>query len=142
MPRPPKSTAELKLHGGFRKDRHSDRENEPQVGGLPEKPKGLCADAAWFWDLVMSEYRESGPVRRLDTGALWAACDLWSKYRAASRLAENDPIEKNIRIAVTAYYAAWERAAAKLGLNPVDRRRVRVETDGKKTGVHTRVRRA
>ncbi len=138
--RHPKSVAELKLHGTFRPGKHGDRLAEPAVEGLPEKPVGLKPDAEWLWDLVLAEYANAGPLKRIDTAAVMAACDLWSKYRAASKLADANPVDKETRIAVTAYYAAWERAASKIGINPVDRRRVRTEGEPKKAGLRSRVR--
>lgn len=138
--RPPKSVHDLKVHGQFRSDRHGDRLNEPTVVGRPEMPDWLAEDAVWLWELVVNEYADSGPIARLDTAALAAACDLWSLYRKASEKAERQPLEKDYRIAVTSYYAAWERAAAKLGLNPVDRRRLRVESENKSSGIRARTR--
>ena len=117
-----------------------DRELEPVVDGLPEKPISIQGEAEWLWDLVLEEYASAGPLKRIDTAAVLACCDLWSKYRAVSQLADSDPADKDMRIAVTAYYAAWERAAAKIGINPVDRRRVRTEREEKKSGLRTRVR--
>ena len=110
------------------------------MGGLPEKPAELTGDAGDLWDLILGEYAEAGPVKRLDGAALRACCELWALYRKAVKSAEADPIDKDTRIAVTSYYAAWERAAAKLGINPVDRRRVRTEGGEKKSGLRTRVR--
>lgn len=139
--RHPKPTAELKLHGTYRPSRHGGRASDLALEGLPEKPEGLKPDAEWLWDMVMAEYANAGPLKRIDTAAVFAACDLWSKYRAASKLADTNPVDKETRIAVTAYYAAWEKAAAKIGINPVDRRRVRVDGEGKKAaGLRSRVR--
>lgn len=132
--RPRKSLAELKLHGGFRDDRHADRESEPPTEGEPQKPDGITGDAEWLWNLTIKSYAASGALKELDTAALEACCDLWGKYKAASRSAEADPVDKESRIAVTAYYTAWDRAASKIGLNPIDRRRMQVDGGEKKQG--------
>ena len=138
--RPPKSIEDLKVFGGYREDRHGSRaQAEPKVDGLPQRPEGLNENEAWLWDLVVSEYGESGPVRALDTAALLQCCKLWDLLTLAQEAASLDPLDKNIRVAVTGYYAAWDRAAAKLGLTPRDRRSVRVENQ-KPSGVRRRER--
>ena len=137
---PPKSIAELKVHGTFRPSRHGHRELEPETDGEPQKPEGMNADAEWLWELTIRSYAASGALKELDTAALESCCDLWGKYKAASRAADADPVDKDSRIAVTAYYAAWEKAASKIGLNPIDRRRMQVDGDKKKAGLRTRKR--
>lgn len=139
--RPPKSIDDLKVFGGYRDDRHGERaESEPEVSGLPERPKGLTKDERWLWDLVVAEFGESGPVRKIDGPALLQACRLWGLLLRAEKEAAKDPLDKNTRVAVTGYYAAWDRAAAKLGLTPRDRRSVTVDNGKKKSGVRRRKR--
>lgn len=140
MARPPKSIAELKLHGNYREDRHGARADiEEVVSGVPDKPPGLNEHESWMWDLVIEEYGDEGPVRRIDTAALLQACRLWGLLQQSQAEAASDPTDKNLRCAVTSYYAAWDRAAAKLGITPRDRRSVAGSMEKKqKQGVKVR----
>lgn len=139
--RPRKSIEDLKLYGGYRPHRHDERdESEPEVDGLPEKPDDLSEQESWLWDLVVTQYGDTGPVRKIDTAALIQVCKLWGLLQKAQKAAESDPLDKNTRVAVTGYYAAWDRAAAKLGLTPRDRRSIEVGGGKKKSGVRSRKR--
>jgi P27 family predicted phage terminase small subunit len=42
-------------------------------------------------------------------------------------VAKSDPTDKNARIAVTSYFAAWSKAANDLGLTPASRAKLRVD---------------
>lgn len=114
----------------------------PAVGGVPERPRRMAKEARWLWDLIVPEMAAGGVFARIDTAALMACCDLWSLYRAALKAAGEFPTDKDARIAVTAYFAAWERAAASLGLNPVARQRIVAAKGESLPGVRARDRSA
>jgi len=140
--RPRKSVADLKLHGNFREDRHGDREEfESEFGGLPEKPEGMDSDEEQHWDYIVSAYGEAGPITAIDGPALLACCQNWALWQRALKAYKNDIGDKDLRIAVTSHYKDWDRAAAKLGLNPRDRRSIAPNAGKKpKTGVKRRER--
>jgi phage terminase small subunit len=138
--RKPVPVETLKLHGTYRKGRHGERELAPEAVGAPVRPSHLTEEAAEFWEFVVAELVANGTVRRLDTMELTAAAEMWQLYRKTVALAKSDPLDKEIRVGVTAYLSAWESMAAKLGLNPADRQKLRSENKPKKTGVPTRSR--
>jgi Phage terminase, small subunit len=124
--RKPKTADQLKVFGG-RKDRIAQRKQAPQPSGAPERPANLEGDAAWHWDFAVRQLAELGVVTRLDTMELTIASETWGLYRAAADAAKLDPLDKDTRIAVVQYKTAWEASAAKLGLNPTDRQRLKIE---------------
>jgi phage terminase small subunit len=126
MVMPRKTAAELKLHGTYRDDRHGER-NEPEMPGIPEKPDNLAEHASWFWDRTVPGLVANGVVKEADSAALLAACRLWHLFVVAMGEAELDPLDKNAACRAAQYHSAWDRAASKLGLTPVDRRRVAAE---------------
>ena len=124
--RPRKPLAELQLMGGFRPERHAGRICEPQFDGEPVKPDGLSDDASQLWDSVVPHLVARRVVTAIDTSILTTVCQLWGLYLAAVKVATADPVSKDARGAVTAYWSAFDKAAARCGLNPVDRARLSV----------------
>lgn len=123
----PKSYAELAIAGTLRPSRHGKEDTSPQIEGKPEKPEWITGDAGTLWELITTSYGDAGPLTRLDSAILALACDMWAKYRAASAAAESGPTDKVLRSAVIAYASSFEKLAGRLGLNPVDRRRLKAE---------------
>lgn len=121
-----KTADQLKIHGTFREDRHAARDSAPKPSGRPERPASLTGDAATHWDFVVNQLAELGVVTELDTMALQTASEMWALYRTTLAAALLNPIDKDLRISVLGYKTAWETSAAKLGLNPTDRQRLRV----------------
>jgi len=133
--RPRKTLDELRQLAVFRPGRHADRIDEPKFDGEPHKPEGLDPVASNFWDVVVPQLISRRVVTSIDSAALVALCRLWSLFDASATAAQANPTDKAARFATTAYYAAWERAASKLGLNPIDRARLSVPPDDKPTGI-------
>lgn len=139
--RPRKDVQTLQLHGTFKPSRHGDRLLAPEAAGEPDKPEGLGPEAQWLWDLVVAELTKNGTVKRIDTAHLWSMCELWGFYRTVAEKAKVFPENKGIRIAVIGYQAAFEAAASKCGLTPIDRQRLHGSKDSEKsTGVAKRSR--
>lgn len=136
---PPKPAEELKLRGTFRADRHADRDKVPKAEGTPKKPRHLKGEAAAHWRDVVPLLAGNGTAKQADTAALVALCETWALYRTCMELAEGDPalaVDKDWRIARNAYLAQWAALAAKCGLTPADRMRLRVgEAEKKPEGV-------
>jgi P27 family predicted phage terminase small subunit len=126
MARPRKPTAIHRMHGTYRADRHGSRE-VGRPAGAPIRPRHLVGEALKFWQRVVPPLKGAGVVGSIDTAILTACCDLWGLYRAAVAKAAADPIDKDARIAATSYFAAWQRAAATLGLSPGDRAKLNVD---------------
>lgn len=133
MGRPRKPAAELKLHGTFRPDRHGPREPEQCDATPPEKPGGLSPAAAAFWDDNVPRLIARKVVTASDGATLHGMCELWGLFASTLEAAKKDPIDKPTRTALTSYWAAFASMAARFGLNPSDRLRLRVNAEGKAT---------
>lgn len=129
--RPRKPLEQLQALGVFRPDRHLDRLNEPKATGEPIKPADMEAEASAMWDRCLPRLLAQKTVKEIDTELLASACELWSLYCKAKRLAYVDPTDKNIRGAVVAYWAAFNKAASQLGMTPADRAKLSVPPDEK-----------
>lgn len=134
----PKSASELKIAGTYREDRHGDRDQIPEAAGVPKKPRGLKGEAAKHWNAVVPQLVTTGAAKELDTSVLQALCEMWANYRACAEKMQQTPelaIDKNLRCAMLGYLAQWQQLAAKLGLTPADRQRLRVAKSDKPEGV-------
>jgi P27 family predicted phage terminase small subunit len=100
----------------------------PPFAELPEKPVFECSYASSLWDELVDRLHAAKLLKAVDIPLLQSACEMWGLYRKCYVLANNDPTNKDCRIAVTAYWAKFEQAAARFGLNPSDRQRLRTET--------------
>jgi P27 family predicted phage terminase small subunit len=112
-----------------------------------EKPDWLDDDASWHWDLVATAYRQ-GILKAVDTSELIQACVWWSEWRKAHRALQTvDPAElpkmyQNLLYSSDRAAGRWQKAASLLGMSPVDRARIHVDSQPEKKGVASRTRRA
>lgn len=90
------------------------------------KPEFTNAAASDLWDEVVAELVSLGVATPLDVPMLKSMCEVWGLYRAAYKVAEDDPTDKDARIAVVAYWAKFEQAAARFGMNASDRGRLQI----------------
>lgn len=134
--KPAKPDAVRLADGTYRSDRHGLIELKPQAGGLPRKPIFACRHAEQLWDDIAAELAEIGVVKRIDASLLQSLCELWGLYRKSYAIAAQRPIDRDARISVVAYWAKFEQAAARFGLNPQDRSRLQI--DKPKQGVRRR----
>jgi phage terminase small subunit len=133
--RPRKPIQQLLDLGIFRGDRHAARLNEPKAAGVPIKPKGMDRIASAFWNRLLPRLLASKIVKEIDTEAVVSACELWALYCKAKRRAMKFPCDKDIRSAVVAYWNAFDKAAARLGMNPVDRAKISVTPEPAPGGI-------
>lgn len=140
--RPPKSLEVLKMTGQFRADRHGEREaSEVRLpSALPTKPEGLSEAASEHWDRIIEHIGKTGAVAEIDGEAIEMACRYWANWQKLMAICESDPLDRFARANLMAYGDAWARLAAKLGLTPVDRMRLRVSKSEEKKGVASRQR--
>jgi phage terminase small subunit len=133
-------TAALKLHGTFRKDRHADRADATPPNGSPIRPDWFGETESALWDRVVPDLIRRGLVGELDTAQLISMCELWGLYRASYKQAQTSPTDKEIRCAVTGYYAAFDRVASKFGLTSADLAGLKVPKQQTKSTVPARTR--
>jgi hypothetical protein len=132
MARPPKSTAELKLHGNYREDRHGDRCDESMAIGEPQKPDDLEEIESWAWDIVIGGLLPAAKAQ-IDAPLLIGLCRWyarWCEYDRRMRAGEGDEY-KNLVMAATAW-KAFERCASRFGMSPADRAKLKLPASEKK----------
>lgn len=129
--RPPKPVPVRIADGTHRNDRHGSVDALVQPAEAPEKPHFENAAAADLWDTLVAELIELGVAKSTDAALLQSMCEMWGLYRAAYSVAEQDPTDKDARIAVTSYWAKFETAASRCGMNPTDRGRLRINKPDK-----------
>ncbi|HEV3417354.1 MAG TPA: P27 family phage terminase small subunit, partial [Pirellulales bacterium] len=88
------------------------------------RPACLKNEARALWESAIAPLIAAGVLSRTDVPAATAVCELWSLYKQSVKLAENDPTDKVIRVAVTDYIRAFDSLAARFGLTPIDRRKI------------------
>ena len=118
MGRPPKSTAEHKLTGTYRPDRHGDRLDAVDAMGAPAKPDGLDGDASWAWDQIVAGLPE-GVLGSVDVLVMIGTCRWWSLWKKWDKKANGSG--KGVYRATILATVCWKQfstAAAKLGLSP------------------------
>ena len=138
--RKPKPTPDLRVHGTYRADRHADRADVLPPSGEPVKPAGFGQIESDLWDQVVPELVRRKLAGTIDTAELVSMCELWGLYRASYALARVAPTDKEIRCAVTGYWAAFDRVASKFGLTSSDMASLKVPKEEKKPAVPTRAR--
>jgi phage terminase small subunit len=112
MPTRRKSADQLRLEGGWRADRHADRDRAPAgVGKLGAPPKHLSPDAKRAW-------REIAKAAPWCTGSDGPLVEVTARLLAELRGPE--PM-------VTSRIGALISALSRLGLSPADRSRITEE---------------
>lgn len=113
--------------GTYRAKRSGNPKDKVDVKGAPKKPHFENPYADALWDETVKELVELGVATKIDAPLLRTMCELWGLYRMAYEIAEKDPTDKDARIAVVSYVAKFEQVAARFGLNPSDRGRIKIE---------------
>lgn len=131
----PQPVEKLKIAGQYRPSKHAGRA-PPAAAGKPaaatDVPQRLKKYVNAFWRLIVPELTSNGTAARLDSMAIQGAAEAWALYRLAVKDAAKDPMDKLSRCAFATYLAAWMALAAKLGLTPADRQRLRTDDDAGK----------
>jgi phage terminase small subunit len=121
----PAKPPELHVFHGTRSKASSGHGNTDLAGGKPKKPDGLSDDAAGIWNLLV---KQLGAIpKAIDAPAMEMICNAWSLYQGAVKLAKEDPVDKAARSAVSTYQSMFDKLAARFGLTPADRQRLRQE---------------
>jgi len=119
--RPKKELGDL-APGSYRPSRHGPLPPEP--GGAPTKPKGLSKVGSSLWDLVIATRPN---VRESDGPALQLVCLWWERCVAGLGKAKKAAPNQASQLATAAAIATdkWLALAARFGLTPVDRTKLR-----------------
>ena len=127
MARPPKPIARLELEGGYRPDRHG---SEPMAKGVLVKPKWLTGEASRLWDQLEEQVTEWG-AGEVDAANLAGLCRWWAIWRGIDSRLESNPDRRDI-VRASMAWKQFTQCAARFGLSPVDRARMRTEAKGEK----------
>lgn len=129
--RPRKPIASHVLEGTARDDRHGDIADAWQPDGAPEMPSWLKDAARDLWQQLAPRLVGSKVATGVDSAELAALCDWWARYREASIVADAVQDKQSTEFYRCSILAsmAWKNfatAAAKFGLNPSDRARLKI----------------
>lgn len=104
------------------------------------RPGTFDATEAALWDQVVPDLVGRNLVSAKDTAELVSLCELWGLYRKSVALAKDDPTNKEVRCAVTGYWAAFDRVASKFGLSATDGANIKAPKGETAKGLSTRQR--
>ena len=104
---------------------------EIPLQGLPQKPDGLNEDGLAFWTLAAGELGAVGVAKRLDTAALHKAADCWQRWRECCRRLDRDPLDEQASRDYSKFANLWLKLSSRLGLTPIDRKRLEVAASEK-----------
>lgn len=94
--------------------------------GRPAKPKKLTADEAYFWESVIGKATH---LEAIDSVLCEAATRAWGLYAECCRTAKGDPLDKDVKSAVSTYGTLLDKLCARLGVDPLGRARHRAKAE-------------
>lgn len=115
----PKSTAQHKTDGTYRKDRHGKRLDLPN--DPPAAPSDLSPAEAELWNHIVANI----PVAKVDALALRCLVESWRLYRRAYDDFVANP-NKESRITWKATQDAFIAIARQFGMTPVSRSQIKL----------------
>ena len=130
MGRPPKPTAQHRLLGSFREDRHGGE--EPPVVGVLAKPE-LSDQASWCWDQIAEQLKANG-AGIADVPLVVRLCNWWATAEACQSRVDSGEWEYRDLCALSMASKHIEKLASMLGLSPVERARMRIKKPDDKGG--------
>jgi len=122
--RPPKPTSVLKASGGFRKDRHGDREKTAASGTTVEQPAWLDGDALVFWQRNVPKLEAMGILDGIDESQLVGLATAWANWRKE----QTDYEAGNGHIyRVSNAWSMFDKLSSKFGFSPTERTKLAIE---------------
>ena len=119
---------EKKLEVGiYRPDKSGALDAKPKLPDRVETPELRNPHAAELWETHCLPLINAGVIKTTDVAMAKSMCQLWGLYCEAFEVAHMSPTDKDARISVTSYWTKFEAAAARFGMNPSDRSRLRID---------------
>lgn len=125
--RPPKTTAQHKADGTLRSNRHSDRSDHQWPSNLPEPPADLTPYALRMWRRYV-EIAPPGIIATIDFETLEQACRWAAIASELTTFVEHNPLQIDVLKAAATATQKYYGYTSKLGLSPVDRARIKLDT--------------
>lgn len=138
--RKPTPTAVLKVHGGYRADRHGERMDNVPVSGSPHKPEDLEVPGATLWDRIVATHAKRQTLGEVDTESLATLCFTYDLMVKTRELLKIDPTDKDCRCSYLGYLSAVDKIGAKFGWTASDRANLKMGGEIKPKGVSSRQR--
>ena len=129
--RPRKTDAQKRAAGTFRADRHDGRSDVVPIKGELTRPDDLTGPAAALWDKIAPGLQKSGVVCPVDGTMLGDMCRWYSRFlRWTAALDRIDPVDDRAKALLLGAGRCWKSfddLAARFGMTPGDRQRLRIE---------------
>lgn len=123
--RPAKPTTLHIASGTFRPDRHTG--GAAPIPGSVEIPDDMTDPVAIaLWGKLSSGLIAVGVLTAGDVHSFQAMCETWALWRKTYAALQADPTDKDTRIAASTYLKIFDTLAARFGLNPADRSRLKL----------------
>lgn len=122
--RKPKPDSLKLAKGTYRADRFGDPSSKPDPGGVPEMPEFTLKESEEFWKEYIPMLVQLRIATSADAPRLQMMAEAWGLLRKATAAVNNDPIDKDARIAYAEYAKQFQLAAAEFGLNPSARSKI------------------
>ncbi len=125
--RPPKPAKMRIFDGTHRDDRHGPKELILCPEGDPVKSAQVIQNpvANQFWDTYVPQAVKMGIATAYDSATLEDLCLSYALMDQARMSVQIQPLDKEARIAFSAYLKAWEGMAKEFGMTPVARERIK-----------------
>lgn len=125
----PRKPTELKVkQGTYRADRDGPLpEDLPHLDGEIATPEFPDPAAKAMWEDHIQPLIGLSVVKPTDVPLAISMCQLWGLYCECYEAARLDPTDQDTRVAVCSYWTKFEQAAARFGMNPSDRSRLRLD---------------
>lgn len=120
-----KTTAEHKLNGSYRSDRHGGRIDGVDAVGDPRKPDDISPLQLSLWDAIVGTLPD-GVVGTLDSASLTALVRWYGIYADLMSRVEQDPSDTKLMSQATKAWDRFYRLGQDYGLTPNARAQSRV----------------
>lgn len=97
---------------------------ELPAAGKPRVPRGLSDSAKRLAKEIVQSW-----MGEVDSAQLQVLLETWDLLRGAHQMLKADPTDASARVAYLGYAAHFDRVAAKFGMTPSDRAKIRLPVD-------------
>ena len=142
MPRPAKTTQQLKREGTYRKDRHAQRLEVPPADGIPAPPPTFDERHADKWREVCERLKGMSILTKHDVDTIQAYCTAYFDLQDAEETLRQEGKYLHSDTGTARVHPAWRvkndalktlrQLSAALGFSPLDRTRVNAQPENER----------